>query len=185
MLRLGVSLPALMQMLGHNDIRMTMRYVQVTQQDLQREFYRACHNTTLRHLVPKLPLSVTTPPPRPDLVSIRDSIAVATHLLRTFRLSAYVIPRLGGELLRAQSRKTYPLFRQTANPAGPQSHHRTLLSLGLDPFQERASGFSEQTANFGMKACYPMKSTVRTHVQEIPSFEGISNYVLTLSFVTS
>jgi len=86
MLRLGVSLPALMQMLGHNDIRMTMRYVQVTQQDLQREFYRACHNTTLRHPIPKLPLSVTTPPPRPDLVSIRDSIAVATHLLQTFRL---------------------------------------------------------------------------------------------------
>jgi hypothetical protein len=75
-----------MQMLGHNDIRMTMRYVQVTQQDLQRAFYRACHNTTLRHPVPKLPLSVTTPPPRPDLVTIRDSIAVATHLLQTFRL---------------------------------------------------------------------------------------------------
>ena len=46
----------------------------------------ACHNTTLRHPIPKLPLSVTTPPPRPDLVSIRDSIAVATHLLQTFRL---------------------------------------------------------------------------------------------------
>jgi site-specific recombinase XerD len=54
MLRLGVSLPALMQMLGHNDIRMTMRYVQVTQQDLQREFYRASNNTTLRHPLPKL-----------------------------------------------------------------------------------------------------------------------------------
>jgi hypothetical protein len=29
---------------------------------------------------------LTTPPPRPDLVSIRDSIAAATHLLQTFRL---------------------------------------------------------------------------------------------------
>ena len=46
MLRLGVSLPALMQLLGHNDIRMTLRYVQVTQQDLQREFHRARLNTT-------------------------------------------------------------------------------------------------------------------------------------------
>ena len=36
MLRLGVSLPALMQLLGHKDISMTLRYVQVTQQDLQR-----------------------------------------------------------------------------------------------------------------------------------------------------
>jgi len=86
MLRLGVSLAALMQMLGHHDIRMTMRYVEVTQQDLQREFHRACHNTTLRHPVPKLPLSLTTAPPRPNLFSIRDSIAAATHLLQTFRL---------------------------------------------------------------------------------------------------
>jgi site-specific recombinase XerD len=86
MVRLGVSLPALMQLLGHNDIRMTMRYVQVTQQDLQREFYRASHYTTLRHPLPKLPLSLTTPPPRPDLVSIRDLIVAATHLLQTFRL---------------------------------------------------------------------------------------------------
>jgi len=31
MLRLGVSHPALMQLLGHNEIRMTLRYVQVTQ----------------------------------------------------------------------------------------------------------------------------------------------------------
>src|SRR5207245_5681681 len=41
MIRLGVSLPALMQLLGHKDIRMTMRYVQVTQRDLQREFHLA------------------------------------------------------------------------------------------------------------------------------------------------
>ena len=41
MVRLGVSLPALMQLLGHKDIRMTLRYVQVTQQDLQRQFQLA------------------------------------------------------------------------------------------------------------------------------------------------
>jgi site-specific recombinase XerD len=41
MVRLGVSLPALMQMLGHKDIRMTLRYVEVVQLDLQREFHRA------------------------------------------------------------------------------------------------------------------------------------------------
>ena len=38
MLRLGVSLPALMHLLGHKDIRMTMRYVEVSQLDLHREF---------------------------------------------------------------------------------------------------------------------------------------------------
>src|SRR2546423_5999750 len=41
MLRLGVSLPALMKLLGHKDIRMTLRYVEVTQQDLHREFHQA------------------------------------------------------------------------------------------------------------------------------------------------
>ena len=38
MIRLGVSLPILMRLLGRKDIRMTLRYVQDTQLDLQREF---------------------------------------------------------------------------------------------------------------------------------------------------
>ena len=41
MLRLRVSLPALMQLLGHKDIRMTLRYVQVIQPDL-REHLPVC-----------------------------------------------------------------------------------------------------------------------------------------------
>jgi integrase/recombinase XerD len=40
MLRLGISLPALMQLLGHKDIHMALLYLEVTQQDLQREFHR-------------------------------------------------------------------------------------------------------------------------------------------------
>ena len=43
MVRLGVSLPALMQLLGHRDIRMTLRYAQITQADLQREYFAARH----------------------------------------------------------------------------------------------------------------------------------------------
>jgi integrase len=38
MVRLGVSLPAFMRMMGHSDIRMTLRWVEVVQLDLQREF---------------------------------------------------------------------------------------------------------------------------------------------------
>ncbi len=56
MLRLGVSLPALMQLLGHRDIRMTLRYLQVTQQDLQREFHLARAKATHSQLVPRLSL---------------------------------------------------------------------------------------------------------------------------------
>jgi hypothetical protein len=55
MVRLGVSLPALMQLLGHNDIRMTLRYVQVTQQDLQREYeYFIARRNAVSSLLPDL-----------------------------------------------------------------------------------------------------------------------------------
>src|SRR5574341_492942 len=61
MLRLGVSLPALMQLLGHKDIRLTLRYVQVTQQDLPREFHHARQRTAQRYPVRCFPLP-TAPP---------------------------------------------------------------------------------------------------------------------------
>ena len=52
MLRLGVSLPALMLLLGHKDVRMTLRYVQVTHQGLQREFHLARQNAAPPHRLP-------------------------------------------------------------------------------------------------------------------------------------
>ena len=60
MLRLGASLPALMQLLGHKDIRMTMRYVEVTPQDLHREFHTALQHAASPHRVPVLPVPHTT-----------------------------------------------------------------------------------------------------------------------------
>ena len=53
MLRLGVSLPALMKLLGHKDIRMTLRYAEVTQQDLQREFHQARQMQLMRIICPR------------------------------------------------------------------------------------------------------------------------------------
>lgn len=55
MLRAGVSLPALKELLGHKDIRMTMRYIQVTQNDLQEEYRRARQKVADRYAVPGLP----------------------------------------------------------------------------------------------------------------------------------
>jgi site-specific recombinase XerD len=86
MLRLGVSLPALMQMLGHKDIRMTLLYLDVTQQDLQREFHCARQRAGSLHPIPKLPLPQTTTPRRVDLAAIRNAIAAVRHLLQLFRL---------------------------------------------------------------------------------------------------
>jgi integrase/recombinase XerD len=41
MVRAGISLPALMQLMGHADIQTTLRYVQVTPQDVYAEYARA------------------------------------------------------------------------------------------------------------------------------------------------
>src|SRR5437016_2484764 len=41
MIRAGMSLPALMQLMGHADIQTTLRYVQVTPQDVYLEYARA------------------------------------------------------------------------------------------------------------------------------------------------
>jgi len=50
MLRAGVSLPALMKLRGHHNANMTLLYVEVTQQDLPRE-YRAARRQP-RHRMP-------------------------------------------------------------------------------------------------------------------------------------
>jgi site-specific recombinase XerD len=83
MLRLGVSLPALMRLLGHKSIGMTLRYVQVTQQDLQREFHQARQNAAQQHRLPLLPLpkGVETA----DLPGIRRALAATRHLLEMYR----------------------------------------------------------------------------------------------------
>jgi len=86
MLRFGVSLPALMQLLGHKDIRMTLRYVQVTQQDLQQQFHLARQNTVHLHHIPKLPLPQATSLLCADPSTIREAISSTRHLLEMYRL---------------------------------------------------------------------------------------------------
>jgi len=83
MLRLGVSLPALMQLLGHRDLRMTLRYTQVTQQDLQREFYQARQNAPQLHRLPtrSLPKDLQAA----DLPGIRRALSATRHLLEMYR----------------------------------------------------------------------------------------------------
>ncbi len=81
-LRHSFASPALMQLLGHNDIRMTLRYVEVTQLDLQREFHTARQNATQPHRPPTL----TVPNyPSPSLAGIRQALAATRHLLEMYR----------------------------------------------------------------------------------------------------
>jgi len=86
MLRAGVSLPALKELLGHRDIRMTMVYVAVTQNDLQRQFHQARQTLSRLHLLPELP---ARPPAviatSASIPAVLQSLAAARHLLEMFR----------------------------------------------------------------------------------------------------
>jgi hypothetical protein len=84
MIRLGVSLPAVMKLLGHKTIRMTLRYVQVTQRDLQREFHLARQNAVQVHQVPELSIS-TFLSAVSDLPGILRTLAATRHLLEMYR----------------------------------------------------------------------------------------------------
>src|ERR1039457_4741438 len=47
LLNCGIGIPALMKLMGPNNLQMTLRYLKVAQPDLQREFYLARHNTQI------------------------------------------------------------------------------------------------------------------------------------------
>ena len=83
MIRLGVTIPALMKLLGHKDPGMTMRYVEITANDLQREFRLA--RSQPRHLAPQPKAPTITP--RTGLDGIVDSLLFAQHAIEMFRRS--------------------------------------------------------------------------------------------------
>ena len=83
MLRLGISLPALMKLLGHKDIRMTLRYVLVTQQDLQREYHQVRQNAAQLHRVPTLALPKNIP--TAGLPGVCQALEAARLLLEMYR----------------------------------------------------------------------------------------------------
>ena len=85
MLRAGVSLPALKELLGHHDIRMTMVYVQVTQTDLQREYYKARLNLSRLHLIPQLPIPPAVLPTSSNIPTVLQSLSATHHLLEIVR----------------------------------------------------------------------------------------------------
>jgi len=84
MLRAGVSLPGLMKFLGHRTANMTLRYVEVTQKDLQREFQLARQHP--RYLMP-LPQPTAVPEPdAADAAAVEQRVTAAMRVLELFRL---------------------------------------------------------------------------------------------------
>ena len=83
MIRSGLTIPALMKLLGHKDPGMTMRYVEITANDLQREFRLA--RSQPRHLIPQPKAPIITP--RAGVDGIVDSLLFAQHAIEMFRRS--------------------------------------------------------------------------------------------------
>ena len=79
----GVSLPALMQLLGHKSINMTLRYLLVAQQDAQREFYAARRRAIESHRAPVI--AAPAPASTAGLPGIRQALAATRHLLEMYR----------------------------------------------------------------------------------------------------
>ena len=77
MLRAGVNVVALKEMLGHRSIAMTMRYVLVSQVDLQREYHKA--RSKMMYPMPKIAAPVS------GLPAIQHAIGEASHLIEIFR----------------------------------------------------------------------------------------------------
>ena len=80
MLRAGVGLVAVMKLLGHTSPEMTMQYLDVTLNDLERAFELA--RSKPRHLVPQPKTPFT---PRAGLDGLIDSLLAAQHVLEMFR----------------------------------------------------------------------------------------------------
>jgi integrase len=99
MLRAGVGFAGVMKLLGHKSPHMTLQYLEITQQDLQREFHLALSHP--RHLAPSR-TSSSASPPRADLAGLIDSLSVAQHVLEIFRrgLAEDSARRLLGRLAR-------------------------------------------------------------------------------------
>ena len=85
MLRAGMGLPALKEILGHRDIKMTMRYVEITQTDLQREYVMARQKMENLHVLPQLRASVASSKGDSGIASIFNALDTIRHQLEMYR----------------------------------------------------------------------------------------------------
>src|ERR1035437_2904474 len=83
MLRAGVTLAAVMKLLGHKSPHMTLHYLEITQADLQREYHLARAHP--RHLVPSPPAPLAASPASLDHTGILSSLQSAQHVIEMFR----------------------------------------------------------------------------------------------------
>jgi integrase len=115
MLRAGVGFAGVMKLLGHKSPHMTLEYLEITQQDLQREFHLA--RTHPRHLAPSRAVSSASPP-RADLTGLIDSLKAAQHVLEMFRRS--LAEDSTRRLLARLARRLVTILAETSKLIPPQ-----------------------------------------------------------------
>jgi integrase len=104
LLRAGVTLAAVMKLLGHKSPHMTLHYLEITQSDLQREYHLALAHP--RHLVPSPPTPLAASPANLDPAGILNSLQSAQHVLEMFRrtlpegFSRRLLDRLANRLIK-------------------------------------------------------------------------------------
>jgi hypothetical protein len=86
MLRAGMSLPALKELLGHKSIRMTMRYIDVSQVDLQQQYLQARQKIANLYVLHRQPIPKNRATQKTlDFHTICASVAAARHMLEMYR----------------------------------------------------------------------------------------------------
>jgi site-specific recombinase XerD len=104
LLRAGVTLAAVMKLLGHKTPHMTLHYLEITQADLHREYQLARAHT--RHLAPALPAPFAVSSTVLDPTVILSSLQSAQHVLEMFRrtlpegASRRLLDRLSNRLVK-------------------------------------------------------------------------------------
>ena len=96
MLRAGMSLPVLMKILGHRTMRMTMRYVEVTQQDVHRAYAEAM--ATIKNRYP-MPLPVVNEEMPKQVASPQDAF------LSVLRRAASILEAIRRDQTKGRQRK--------------------------------------------------------------------------------
>jgi site-specific recombinase XerD len=118
MLRAGVSLPALMKLLGHRTANMTLRYVQITQQDLQREFHLARQNP--RHFIPLPAALAVADPGAADASSVLDRIQATMRVLDLYRLQTPAADSKQLTLLARRLLRIRAVFQKVSSAPTPE-----------------------------------------------------------------
>jgi integrase/recombinase XerC len=114
MLRSGVTLTGVMQLLGHSSPEMTLLYLEITQPDLQREYHLARQHP--RHQLPCPQALRSSATFRADLPSLLNSLDTARYVLEMFRrtlsqeAARQLLDRIGNRLTKmlAELRRVDP-----------------------------------------------------------------------------